>query len=92
MTQHQAGEAAADERAVLAAIRGAGATWLMAEAISAETGIAADRVRRVLETTSADVIVVSGADARGYVRYSTRDHYRKTTSLLRRYVDALESS
>jgi hypothetical protein len=83
---------ATDEVRVLTAIEHARATWRTAEGISRDTGIPLDRVRRALEATSADIIVATETDAQGHTRYSTRDHYRKTTSVLRRYLDSLESS
>lgn len=83
---------ATDEALVLTAIEDARATWRTAEGISRDTGIPLDRVRRALETTSADIIVAPEADAQRQTLYSTRNHYRKTTSFLRRYIDTLESS
>jgi len=78
-----------DEPLVLSAIERAGETWQSAEAISAETGIPLDRVHGVLDTTPADLIVAPAADATGRALFSTRTHYRRTTSLFRRYIDAL---
>jgi hypothetical protein len=84
--------AALDEPLVLAAIERSRYTWRPAEAISEETGIPLEQVRRILETTSADVIVAPELNKQGYTLYSTRDHYQKTTSFLKRYFDTLESS
>jgi len=83
---------ATDETLVLMAIEDARATWRTAELISRDTGIPLDRVQRALEATSADIVVAPEADAQGHTLYSTRHHYRKTTSFLRRYIDTLESS
>jgi hypothetical protein len=83
---------ATDETLVLMALEDARATWRTAELISRDTGMLLDTVRRALETTSADIIVAPEADAQGHTLYSTRNHYRKTTSFLRRYIDTLESS
>ena len=92
LTDLGTGGGATDETLVLMAIEDARATWRTAELISRDTGIPLDRVQRALETTSADIIVAPDADAQGHTLYSTRHHYRKTTSFLRRYLDALASS
>ena len=84
--------AVADEPLVLAAIERSSETWLSAEAIAGETGLPLERVETVLERAPSGVIV-DPADGSGEPpRYSTREHYRATTGLLRRYVDALLSS
>lgn len=83
---------ALDEQLVLAAIEDSKYTWRTAEAISTETGIPLEKVRRILETTAADVIVAPRPNKQGYVLYSTRDHYQNTTSFFKRYIDTLESS
>ena len=97
MPQRRAGPRArqtaiADEPLVLAAIERSDDTWLSAEAIAAGSGLPLDRVRDVLETTPAEIIVAPADGSRWPVRYSTRGHYRATTSLLGRYFDALVSS
>ena len=92
LTDLGTGGGATDEALVLMAIEDAPATWRTAELISRDTGMLLDTVRRALETTSADIIVAPEADAQGHTLYSTRHHYRKTTSFLRRYFDTLESS
>jgi hypothetical protein len=78
-----------DEPLVLAVIVRARETWRSAEAISAESGIPLDRVRRVLDATPAGVIVARGPDRDGRALYSTRAHYRQTTGLFQRYIEAL---
>jgi hypothetical protein len=78
-----------DEPLVLSAIERSHETWRSAEAISAEVGLPLDRVQAVLDTASADLIVTPEADANGRALYSTRSHYRQTTSLFWRYIDAL---
>lgn len=82
---------ALDERLVLAAIERGRETWRTAESISAEIGVPLDRVRTVLDTTAADVIVSPGTASDARPRFSTRTHYRRTTSLLKRYLDALST-
>jgi len=84
--------AIADEPLVLEAIERSADTWLSAEAIAAGSGLPLDRVRNVLETTPAGVIVATADESGRPTRYSTRGHYRATTSLLGRYFDALVSS
>ncbi len=81
-----------DEQLVLAAIEDSNYTWRTVEAISAETGIPLEKVRRILEATAAGVILAPRPNKQGYVLYSTRDHYQKTTIFLKRYIDTLESS
>jgi hypothetical protein len=89
----QTGRAAVtDEPAVLAAIGRSHEAWLSAEAIAGETGLPIERVRTILDTTAEDVIVAPAGRPGGPVRYSTREHYRETAGLLRRYFDALVSS
>ena len=83
------GTAVADEPLVLAAIERAPEPWLTAERIAAEIGLPVGRVRTVLEATTADVIVTHAEGPDQPPRYSTRAHYRATSSLLRRYLDAL---
>jgi hypothetical protein len=83
---------ALDEQLVIAAIEDSRYTWRPAEAVSNETGIPPDKVRRILETTPADVIIRPEPNSQGYTLYSTRVHYQKTTGLLKRYIDTLESS
>jgi hypothetical protein len=84
--------AVADEPLVLATIERSPETWLSAETIANETGLPPGRVRTVLDTTAAEILVLP-ADASGRPAcFSTRSHYRATTSLLRRYVDAVLTS
>jgi hypothetical protein len=84
--------AATDEPLVLAAIERSDRTWLSAEAIARESGLPPARVRAVLDATPADVLVALADGPDAPARYSTRRHYRSTTGLLRRYLDALVSS
>ena len=81
-----------DERLVLAAIDRAPETWRSAGDLSAATGIPLDRVRAVLRSGSSAVIVAPGAGEGGGDLYSTRTHYRETTSLVARYLEALDLS
>lgn len=83
---------ALDEQLVIATIENSRYIWRPAEAISKETGIPLDEVRRILETTSADVIVAPEPNKQGFTLYSTRGHYQKNTSFAKRYIDTLESS
>jgi hypothetical protein len=78
-----------DEPLILSAIERSDETWRSAEAISAETGIPLERVQAVLDTSSAGLLVAPEADSNGRALYSTRAHYRRTTSLFRRYRNAL---
>jgi hypothetical protein len=81
-----------DEPLVLATIERSPETWLTAEAIAIEAGLPPERVRRVLDTTAAEIIERPADEVGRPACYSTRAHYRATTSLLRRYVDALLTS
>jgi len=83
---------ALEEQLVIAAIEMSKYIWRPAEAISRDTGIALDKVRRILETTSVDVIVAPQPNKQGLTLYSTREHYQKNTSFVRRYIDTIESS
>ena len=84
--------AALEEQLVLAAIERSRYIWRPAEAISRDTGIPLEQVRRILEATSANVIVAPEPNKQGYTLYSTRDHYRRNTGFVKRYFDTLESS
>jgi hypothetical protein len=84
--------AVTDEPLVLVTIERSRETWLSEEAIALETGLPPDRIRTVLNTTAAEIIVRAADGSGRPVCYSTRSHYRATTSLLRRYVDALLTS
>ncbi len=83
---------ALEEQLVIAAIERSRYIWRPAEAISTDTAIPLDRVRRLLETTSADVIVGPQPNKEGFTLYSTREHYQRNTSFVRRYIDTIESS
>ena len=83
---------ALEEQLVIAAIENSRYIWRPAEAISKDTGISLDKVRRILETTSENVIVAPEPNKQGFTLYSTRDHYQKNTGFVRRYIDTLESS
>ena len=78
-----------DEPLVLAAIERSDETWLFAAAIAAGSGLSLERVRAVVDSSAAVIVEAAPAE---HPRYSTREHYRSTTGLLRRYVDALLSS
>ena len=84
--------AVADEPLVLSAIERAPEPWLTAERIAAEIGLPVDRVRTVLEATTADVIVTHAEGPGQPPRYSTRAHYRARSSVLRRYLDVLTTA
>lgn len=86
------GSGAIDERLVLAAIERSDEAWLSAEAVAVEAGLPLERVRKVLETTRADILVALADGPDAPARYSTRRHYRAKTGLLRRYFDAIASS
>ncbi|MFO7694582.1 MAG: hypothetical protein R6V57_15965 [Vicinamibacterales bacterium] len=84
-----------DEALVVATIDRSHATWLPAAAIASETGLPLERVQAALDTSPAVIVEAApiGQDLpAGHPRYSTRAHYRATTGLLGRYVDALLSS
>ena len=84
--------AATDEPLIVGAIERGQGTWRSAEEISRDTGVPLDRVQLVLETYSHGIIVAPPAGGNGPPLYSTRAHYRRTTGLLRRYLDALAAS
>jgi hypothetical protein len=81
-----------DEPLVLAVINRADKTWVSAEAIAAEARLPLERVQFVLDTSPAGIIVEPPVRQGETVRYSTRGHYRATTGLMSRYLDALVSS
>ena len=78
-----------DEPLVLATIERSDETWLSAAAIAAGRASRSSASTAVLDSSAA--VIVEAAPA-GHPRYSTRAHYRATTGLMRRYVDALLSS
>jgi hypothetical protein len=84
--------AVTDEPLVLAIIERSDETWLSAEAIAGEAGLPLDRVQLVLDTAPAVMVADPAEASEAPARYSTIEHYRETTGLLRRYVDALLSS
>jgi hypothetical protein len=84
--------AATDLPLVLAAIDRSREPWRSAEAISLDAGIPLDRVQVVLDRAPDGIIVAPGSGADGCILYSTREHYRRTTGLFRRYLDTLSSS
>jgi hypothetical protein len=84
--------AVTDEPLVLATIERSDQSWLSAEAIAEQTGLPLERVQMVLDSTPAGIIVDPSGGRGEPARYSTREHYRAKTGVLRRYVDALVSS
>jgi hypothetical protein len=84
--------AVTDEPLVLSAIERSDETWLSAGAIAAEAGLPPDRVQMALDSTPADILVLPADGSGRPACYSTRSHYRATTSVLRRYIDALLTS
>ena len=83
---------ALDEALVIDAIEGSKYTWRPAEAISRDTGIDIDRVRRILQITSRDVIVAPLPNKQGFTLYSTREHYQRREPFLNRFIDNVSSS
>jgi hypothetical protein len=81
-----------DEPLVLATIDRSAEAWLSAEAIVAETRLPLERIQMVLDSSEAWIIMAPPGRSGASPRYSTREHYRATTGLLRRYLDALVSS
>jgi hypothetical protein len=81
--------AVADGPLVLATIERTRDTWLTAERIAAECGLPLERVQAVLDGTSGEVIFTAADEPGRPPRYSTRAHYRATSSILRRYLDVL---
>ena len=84
--------AVTDEPLVLSTIERSDETWLSADAISAQAGLPLDRVQIALDSTPADIIVRPADGSGRPACYSTRAHYRATTNVLRRYIDALLTS
>jgi hypothetical protein len=82
---------ALEEALVRDAIEGSKYIYRPAEKISLMTGIPLERVRRIIETSD-DFIEGPRPNAQGLTLYSTRDHYRRHTGFIRRYLDTLESS
>ena len=78
-----------DEPLVLASIERSCRAWLSAADIASESGLPLERVKAALDSSAAVIIEPVPA---GQARYSTRGHYRATTGLVRRYLDALLSS
>jgi hypothetical protein len=86
-------KAALDEQLVLAAIDRSRYTWRPAEAIAGETGIDLNAVRRILETTAADVIVSPHRNNQGFTLYTTREHLVRTGGdLMQRFTNVDETS
>ena len=83
---------ALEEALVIDAIESSRYVWRPAEAISRDTGIPLERVRRILNTTSRDVITAPQPNAQGFTLYSTRDHYQRLEPLVNRLLDNLHSS
>lgn len=83
-----------EEVLAIAAIDRSRFSWRTAEGIAKETGIALDRVRHILETTSeADVIQSDELDPQGHVLFTTQDHFLKTTGdVSKRYSDVERST
>lgn len=81
-----------DARLVRTAISRSNETWLSAEAIAVATRLPSETVQAVLDTSRHGFIERPPESGGGPVRYSTREHYRATTGLLRRYFDAVVSS
>ncbi|MBY0495697.1 MAG: hypothetical protein K2Y23_15925 [Cyanobacteria bacterium] len=83
-----------EEVLTIAAIDRSRFTWRTAEGIAEETGIAVDRVRQILETTSeADVMQSDEANPQGHELFTTRDHFVKTTGdVSKRYADVERST
>jgi hypothetical protein len=86
-------EAALDEQLVLAAINRSRYTWRPAEAIAGETGIDLNTIRRILETTAADIIVSPHQNKQGLRLYTTREHLVRTGGdVMQRFTDVDETS
>ncbi len=84
-----------DESRVLATIGRSHEAWLSAASIASEAGLPLERVQAALDSSPAVIVEAApnGQDvSAGHPRYSTRAHYRATTGLVKRYVDALLSS
>jgi hypothetical protein len=84
--------AVTDEPLVLATIERSDEAWLSAETIAGETGLPLERIQMALDTAPAVVVADPANGTVAPARYSTLEHYRATTGLLRRYVDAILSS
>ena len=79
------------ERRVLPRIDESQYVWRPAEAIAPEADLPVEAVRQFLEA-SPEVIRAPGPNKQGYLLYTTRDHYRKLTPWLKRYINIVKES
>lgn len=76
---------------VVEALRQSPEVWRTAESLSAETAVETERVSRILEWESDDVIQGDMPDPRGRTLYAARERYVEVTPFMKRYLDVLTS-
>lgn len=82
-----------EEQLVLAAINRSRFVWRPAEAISRETGLTVDRVRSILENTSAAEVISGDVNSQGLLLYTTHEHLsRASGDFMNQYFRTQESS
>ena len=67
-------------------------TWRTVAGISSDTTVPASEVQGTLEQRPDEFIRAARPDKHGRVLYSTRKHYKSSTSFFERYLDVLDSS
>lgn len=65
--------------------------WRTIRGISKETGIEDDVVKLVLTSKVPNVVAASETTQRGEALYTTRKHYKNSSSLLERFVGVLKN-
>lgn len=66
--------------------------WRTVESLSRETGVDLERVSRILEWESGDVVQGDFPDKQGRVLYAARERYAEATPFMKRYLDVLNTS
>lgn len=66
--------------------------WRTVQSLSEETGLLPERVARILEWESDDVVEGDFPDKQGRVLYAARDRYAEETPFMKRYLDVLKTS
>jgi len=82
-----------EEQLVLAAINRSRYVWRPAEAICRDTGLSADRVRSILENTTAAEVISGDENSQGLLLYTTEEHLSKASGdFMKQYYKTQESS
>jgi hypothetical protein len=76
---------------VVDALRQSPDVWRTVESLSDETGVDIERVNRILEWESGEVVQGNLPDSQGRTLYAARDRYAEVTPFMKRYLDVLTS-